>query len=126
MPRATFGGVTFDLLVQGLQDTHEGQTTVREVPGGAGYAYVDLGGPLLHRRTVNVLLDNEAQYLALAALPGTAGASGTLSTDDGDEAAVLLSVARYYRRGGPLPQLCRTEWLLLPPPEAGRTVEVRA
>ena len=22
---------------------------------------------------------------------------------------------RYYRRGGPLPQLCRTEWVFLPP-----------
>jgi hypothetical protein len=112
MPRATFGGVTFDLLVQGLEDRHEGLTTVREVPGG-DHAYVDLGGPLLQRRTVNVLLDNEAQYLALAAKPGTAGASGTLTTDDGDQPAVLVSVSRYYRRGGPLPQLCRTEWVFL-------------
>jgi hypothetical protein len=118
MPRATFGGVTFDLLVQGLQDAHEGMTTVREIPGSAAagdpVAYVDLGGAMVHRRTVNVLLDNEAQYLALAAKPGTTAASGTLSTDDGDQPAVLLSVSRYYRRGGPLPQLCRTEWLLLP------------
>ena len=119
MPRATFGGVTFDLLVQGLQDSHEGMVTVREVPGGAGVSYVDLGGPLLPRRTVNVLLDNEAQYLQLAALPGTAASSGTLTTDDGDQPAVLLSVQRYYRRGGPMPQLCRTEWLFLPAePEA--------
>lgn len=119
MPRATFGGVAFDLLVQGLEDRHEGMTTVREVPGaapgGVPVAYVDLGGPLLHRRTVNVLLDNEAQYLALAALPGTSGASGTLTTDAGEDPVVLLSVSRYYRRGGPQPQLCRTEWLFLPP-----------
>lgn len=115
MPRATFGGITFDLLVQGLQDTHEGFTTVREVPGGPGYAYVDLGGPLIPRRTVNVLLDNEAQYLRLAALPGTAMARAVLLTDDGEQPAVLVSVSRYLRRGGPLPQLCRTEWLLLPP-----------
>ena len=115
MPRATFGGVAFDLLVQGLEDRHEGMTAVREIPGGAGNAYVDLGGPLLHRRTVNVRLDNEAQYLQLAALPGTAGASGTLTTDDGDDAVVLLSLSRTYRRGGPLPQLCRTEWVFLPP-----------
>jgi len=118
MPRATFAGVTFDLLVQGLEDRHEGMTTVREIPGSAAaggpVAYVDLGGALLHRRTVNVLVDNEANYLALAALPGTTGASGTLTTDDGDEAVVLLSVSRYYRRGGPLPNLCRTEWLFLP------------
>lgn len=128
MPRATFAGVTFDLLVQGLEDRHEGMTTVREIPGSAGatdpVAYVDLGGALLHRRTVNVLLDDEAQYLQLAALPGTAGASGTLTTDDGDDAVVLLSVSRYYRRGGPQPQLCRTEWLFLPPPEAARPAEV--
>lgn len=113
MPRATFGGITFDLLVQGLEDRHEGLTSVREIPGGPGNAYVDLGGPMLHRRTVTVRLDNEANYLALAALPGTAGASGTLSTDEGDDAVVLLSVSRYYRRGGPLPQLCRTEWLFV-------------
>jgi hypothetical protein len=111
MPRASFGGVTFDLLVNGLEDRHEGLTTVREVPGGPGNAYVDLGGPLLHRRTVTVLLDNEAAYFALAALPGTAGASGTLTTDDGADDVVLLSVSRTYRRGGPLPQLCRTEWV---------------
>ena len=115
MPRATFAGITFDLLVQGLEDRHEGFTTVREIPGGAGEAYVDLGGPMLQRRTVNVLLDNEAQYFALAALPGTAGASGTLTTDEGDQPAVLLSLSRYYRRGGPLPQLCRTEWLFTNP-----------
>lgn len=115
MPRATFGGITFDLLVNGLEDRHDGMTTVREIPGGAGAAYVDLGGPLLHRRTVTVQLDNEAGYFALAALPGTAGAAGTLTTDDGAEAVVLLSLSRYYRRGGPLPQLCRTEWLFLPP-----------
>lgn len=119
MPRATFGPVTFDLLVQGLSDRHEGHTTVREVPGG-DHAYVDLGGPRLARRTVSVLLDNEAQYLALAALPGTAGASGTLSTEEGDVPAVLLSVERYYRRGGPLPQLCRTEWVF-PTPAAAVT-----
>jgi hypothetical protein len=129
MPRATFGGVTFDLLVQGLEDRHEGMTAVREIPGSAAapggepVAYVDLGGAMLHRRTVNVLLDNEAAYFALAALPGTAGASGTLTTDDGDDAVVLLSVSRYYRRGGPLPQLCRTEWLFLPP---AATVTVEA
>jgi hypothetical protein len=114
MPRATFSGVTFDLLVQGLQDQHEGMTAVREVPGG-DHAYVDLGGPLLHRRSVTVQLDNEAAYFALAALPGTAGASGTLTTDEGDDPVVLLSVSRTYRRGGPLPQLCRTEWVFLPP-----------
>jgi hypothetical protein len=110
VPRATFGGVAFDLLVNGLEDRHEGMTTVREVPGGA-HAYVDLGGPLLHRRAVTIKLDNEAGYFQLAALPGTAGAAGTLTTDDGDDAVVLLSVTRTYRRGGPLPQLCRTEWL---------------
>ena len=115
MPRATFAGFAFDLLVQGLEDRHEGFTTVREIPGGAGEAYVDLGGPLRPRRTVNVLLDNEAQYLAFAAQPGTAAASGPLSTDDGDQPAVLLSVTRYLRRGGPLAQLCRTEWLFVDP-----------
>jgi hypothetical protein len=127
VPRATFAGVEFDLLVQGLEDRHEGMTTVREIPGSAGapggdpVAYVDLGGATLHRRTVTVMLDNEAAYAQLAALPGTSGAQGTLTTDDGDDAVVLLSVARYYRRGGPLPQLCRTEWLFLPP---GTTVTV--
>lgn len=111
MPRATFAGITFDLLVQGLDDRHTGFTTVREVPAGPGYAYIDLGGAMLARRVVNVLLDNEAQYYGLAALPGTPASSGTLSTDDGDQPAVLLSVNRYYRRGGPMPQLCRTEWV---------------
>jgi hypothetical protein len=130
MPRATFAGITFDLLVQGLEDRHEGMVTVREIPGSAGagdpVAYVDIGGAVLHRRTVTVQLDNEAAYFALAALPGTAASSGTLTTDDGDDAVVLLSVARSYRRGGPLPQLCRTEWLFLPPPDAARPVEVTA
>jgi hypothetical protein len=118
MPRPTFAGIEFDLLVQGLEDRHEGMVSVREVPGSAGavspVVYVDLGGPRLHRRTVNVLLDNEAQYLQLAALPGTTASNGTLTDYDGlSYAVVLLSVTRYYRRGGPLPQLCRTEWLFL-------------
>jgi hypothetical protein len=134
MPRATFAGITFDLLVDGLDDRHEGMTTVREIPGSAAaggpVAYVDLGGPLLQRRSVTILVDNEANYLFLGALPGTSGASGTLTTDEGDQAAVLLSVSRYYRRGGAMPNLCRTEWLFLPTePEAlaaGGTVEVRA
>jgi hypothetical protein len=52
VPRASFGGVTFDLLLSGLEDRHEGLTTVREIPGGTDAAYVDLGGPLLRRRTV--------------------------------------------------------------------------
>ena len=31
MPRATFAGVTFDLLLSGLEDRHEGLTAVREI-----------------------------------------------------------------------------------------------
>jgi hypothetical protein len=116
MPRATFGGVTFDFLLDGLEDTHQGMTTVREVAGGSGDAYVDLGGPLLHRRTVTIRVDSEADYLTLAALPGTAGASGTLtSTAEGDaRLAVLLTLSRTWRKGTG-PQLCRTEWVFLPP-----------
>ena len=111
MPRAQFGGVTFDLLVNGLDDRHEGMTSVREVPGGTT-AYVDLGGPLLHRRTVQIKVDSEADYLTLALLPGTASAAGTLTSDaEGPpQSAVLLSVNRYWRRG-PGPQLCRAEWV---------------
>ena len=111
MPRATFGGVTFDFLLAGLQDTHEGLTTVREVPGGDA-AYVDLGGPQLHRRTVTIRVDSEADYRTLAALPGTAGASGSLASEaeGGARDVVLLSVARTWRRGTG-DQLCRTEWV---------------
>ena len=76
MPRATFAGVTFDFLLSGLDDRHEGLATVREIPGGPGHHYVDLGGRLLPRRTVQIKLDNEADYLTLAALPGTTGAAG--------------------------------------------------
>lgn len=112
MPRATFGGVTFDLLLDGLQDTHEGLTSVRQVPGGDGNAYVDLGGPPLQRRAVALRVDSEADYRTLAALPGTAGSSGTLSSAEGDRDAVLLSVARYWRKGTG-DQLLRSEWLLL-------------
>ena len=115
MPRATFGGVTFDLVLEGLEDRHEGHTSVREIPGGAGNAYVDLGGPLLHRRTVTIKLDTEADYLTLAALPGTSGAAGSL-TSPAEGAArdvVLLTVARTWRKG-PGPQLCRTEWVYTP------------
>lgn len=110
MPRAAFGGVTFDLLLTGLEDRAEGFTTVREVPGGAGYAYVDLGGPLLQRRTVTLKVDTEAAYAALAALPGTAAAAGTLTSAEGSRAAVLLSVSRGWRKGTG-PQLLRTEWV---------------
>ena len=109
MPRATFAGVTFDLLLNGLEDRYEGMTTVREVPGGDAH-YVDLGGPLLPRRTVTLHVDTEADYLALAALPGTASASGTLVSAEGSRAAVLLSVSRYWRKGAG-PQLLRTEWV---------------
>lgn len=114
MPRATFGGVTFDLLLQGLDDTHQGMTTVREVPGG-NHAYVDLGGPLLQRRQVTIKVDSEADYLTLAALPGTAGASGTLAhpAEGADRHAVLLSVSRTWRKGAG-PQLLRTEWVYTP------------
>ena len=112
MPRATFGGVTFDFLLNGLQDTHDGMTTVREIPAGPGNAYVDLGGPLLHRRSVQIRVDSEADYLTLAALPGTAAAAGTLTSaaEGAPRDAVLLSVARTWRRGSGA-QLCRTEWL---------------
>jgi len=112
MPRATFAGVTFDLLLSGLEDRHEGMTSVREVPGGPGNAYVDLGGPLLRRRTVTLKVDAEADYLALAALPGTAGAAGSLTSaaEGPPRDVVLLSVARTWRRGTG-PQLLRTEWV---------------
>ena len=120
MPRATFAGVTFDLLLSGLEDRHEGMTTVREVPGGAGDAYVDLGGPLLARRSVQIKVDSEADYLTLAALPGTAGASGTLTSpaEGAPRPAVLLSLSRSWRKGTG-PQLCRTEWVFPAPGGAG-------
>jgi len=112
MPRATFAGVTFDLLLSGLEDRHEGMTTVREVPGGAGNAYVDLGGPLLQRRTVQIKVDSEADYRALADLPGTAAAAGSLTSpaEGAPRAVVLLSVSRGWRKGTG-PQLLRTEWV---------------
>jgi hypothetical protein len=111
MPRATFGGVTFDLLLSGLEDTHGGMTSVREIPGGAS-AYVDLGGALLHRRTVQLKVDSEADYLTLAALPGTAGSQGTLTSpaEGAPRAVVLLSVSRTFRRGTG-PQLLRAEFV---------------
>ena len=111
MPRASFAGVTFDVLLSGLDDRHDGMTSIREVPGG-DHAYVDLGGPLLQRRAATIRVDTEADYLALAALPGTAGASGAL-THEAEGAArdvVLLSVSRTWRKGTG-PQLCRTEWV---------------
>lgn len=113
MPRATFAGVTFDLLLSGLDDRHDGMTSVREVPGG-DHAYVDLGGPLLRRRSVQVRVDTEADYLTLAALPGTAGASGPLTheAEGAPREAVLLAVSRTWRKGAG-PQLLRTEWVYL-------------
>jgi hypothetical protein len=112
MPRATFAGVTFDLLLSGLEDRHDGNTSVREVPGGAGAHYVDLGGPLLRRRTVTVKVDTEADYRTLAALPGTSGAAGSLTSpaEGAPQSVVLLSVSRSWRKGTG-PQLCRTEWV---------------
>src|SRR5262245_19860718 len=112
MPRATFGGVTFDLLLAGLEDRHEGLTSVREIPGGDGNAYVDLGGPPRRRRTVTLKVDSEADYLTLAALPGTAGAAGSLTSEaeGAPQDVVLLSVSRSWRKGTG-PQLCRTEWV---------------
>jgi len=111
MPRATFGGVAFDLLLSGLEDRHEGHTSVREVPAG-DHVYVDLGGPLRQRRSVTIKVDSEADYRTLAALPGTAGAAGTLTSpaEGAARAVVLLSVARAWRKGAG-PQLCRTEWV---------------
>ena len=111
MPRATFAGVTFDLLLDGLQDTHEGMTTVREMPRAGTTAYVDLGGPLLHRRTVTIQVDNEADYLTLAALPGTAGASGTLPTAEGDARTPSCSPSPAPGAGARAPSCCRTEWV---------------
>lgn len=111
MPHATFAGVTFDLLLAGLEDRHEGMTTVREVPGG-GHQYVDLGGPLLQRRRVTIKVDSEADYRTLAALPGTAGAAGTLTSaaEGAPRAVVLLSLSRATRHGTTW-QLCQTEWV---------------
>ena len=111
MPRATFAGVTFDLLLNGLEDTHGGNTSIREIPGGAA-AFVDLGGPLLHRRTATIKVDSEADYLTLAALPGTSGAQGTLTSpaEGAPRTAVLLSVSRGWRKSTG-PQLLRTEWV---------------
>lgn len=116
MPRATFGGVTFDLLLSGLDDRHEGLTSVRQVPGGEHH-YIDLGGPGLQRRAVTLKVDTEADYLTLAALPGTAGSSGTLTSEaeGAPRDAVLLSVSRTWRKGAG-PQLLRTEWVFTPPP----------
>jgi len=115
MPRASFGGVTFDFLLDGLQDTHQGMTTVREIPAGLGDAYVDLGGPLLARRTVTIKVDSEADYRTLAALPGTAASSDVLThpAEGAARTAVLLSIARTWRKGAG-PQLCRTEWVYTP------------
>lgn len=113
MPRATFGGVTFDLLLAGLDDRHEGFVTVREIPApsaGMPYAYIDLGGPMLPRRSVQLKVDSEADYLTLAALPGTADAAGTLVSAEGSRDAVLLSVGRSWRKGTG-PQLLRSEWV---------------
>ncbi len=112
MPRASFAGVTFDLLLTGLEDRHEGNTSVRQIPGGTGSHYVDLGGPLLRRRTVQIKVDSEADYRTLAALPGTAGAAGSLTSpaEGAPQAVVLLSVGRTWRKGTG-PQLCRTEWV---------------
>jgi hypothetical protein len=111
MPRATFAGVTFDLLLSGLEDAHGGMTTVREVPGG-DHAWVDLGGPALPRRQVTIKVDSEADYLTLAALPGTAGAAGALTSEaeGAPKNVVLLSLSRTTRHGTGW-QLCRTEWL---------------
>jgi hypothetical protein len=103
--------VTFDLLLSGLEDRHEGNTAVREIPGGTN-AYVDLGGPLLRRRTVEIKVDTEADYRTLAALPGTSGAAGSLTSpaEGAPRNVVLLSVSRTWRKGTG-PQLCRTEWV---------------
>lgn len=116
MPRATFAGVTFDLLVTGLEDRHEGFVTAREIPGatdGAVHAYVDLGGRLLPRRTVTIRLDSEDDYFDLFRLVGTAGASGTMESDaEGHRDCVLVALSRTWRKGHG-PQLCRSEWLFL-------------
>ena len=79
MPRATFAGVTFDFLLDGLQDTHEGMTTVREVPGGHHAPTSTWAGPCCTAARVTIRVDSEADYLTLAALPGTSGASGSLT-----------------------------------------------
>lgn len=122
MPRATFQGVTFDFVLAGLEDRHEGMVGVREVPGADASdptAYVDFGGARLHRRAATLKVDAEADYLALAALVGTSAARGTLDhpAEGAPRTAVLLTLARTWRRGAG-PQLCRSEWLLLPPTEA--------
>lgn len=114
MPRATFAGFTFDLLLSGLEDRHEGFVTARDIPGatdGALHAYVDLGGRQLPRRTVTLKLDTENDYYDLFALIGTPGASGTLSSDaEGDRPCVLVALSRTWRKARG-PQLCRSEWL---------------
>lgn len=112
MPRATWGGFTFDLLLSGLEDRHDSLTTVREIPGGAPGAppavYIDLGGRLLPRRTVTLKLDTEDDYYDLFALVGTAG---TLTSDaEGDRPCVLVALSRTWRKARG-PQLCRSEWV---------------
>jgi len=118
MPRASFYGVAFDFLLTGLEDRHEGNTSIREIPGtdaGPARVYVDLGGPGLQRRSVQLRIDTEAAYLTLAALPGTPNSSGTLTSpaEGAPRQVVLLSLRRTWRKGVG-PQLCHSEWLYLP------------
>lgn len=108
---ATFGGVTFKLMIAGLSDEHSGMVTVRDIPGSSPpVAYVDAAGRSVHRRKVSLRLETEASYVSLSLLVGT---SGTLvSPPEADATVVLRSIDRYWRKGTGV-QLCHSEWVYL-------------
>lgn len=104
---ASFGGVTFGLLIARPGLTQEAAVSVRHVPAG-NVTYIDRGGIQAARLSGTVKLDSLADLTSLRALLGT---SGTLSYSEGDFAATLLSLSRQRVTPNGV-QLVDAEWVL--------------
>ena len=105
---ATFGAVTFSLVVPGFALQAPSKVVVHEIPGGSNW-YVHLNGPSPERLSGDVSCASYAVYTNLKALVGT---QGSLVWTRGTRTAVLLSLD-WHTATKAGAQVARAEWLLL-------------
>lgn len=90
---ASFGGTTFNNLVQGEGRETAAEISVAHIPGG-DTSYIDRGGRTLDRLRIAMYFPTLAGYAALRAKVGT---SATLTTTEGSWPATLERLSRSQR-----------------------------